>query len=515
MAFKPPKPPIGGELLDKISEWFGQTDTGLDQVKKSVMEDLDDLKKKQGLKDLAANLYLSAEEGFKTDLDELGITGDEAQKQYVDAFKAAWQDKNMDIQAREILASPEKSSLDSFITDIENLPLLRTVIDSAEPAAKWESVLKGMAHRYLGLDMKSVNEYFGPVLSACGLGFLMKKGAGKAEAPAQQPAPQQAEEQAPEEAPPPAETAEGEETEEAEETTTQPAPAKPAPKQPAVAPAAPARGPRRAPEPYKGKRERSEHLLADIEANYKPHWVPITLEKGGHTLKFRVAARPYNQPMDGPTAQAAAARFDAVLPHPWLVEKIHEKAKKVPFIDAVQVCKRVNRKRFLASEIYKKEGEAGFKKFTATAEYINWNPDRPDGKFMMSQEFMDVRNELFEEKCEELGIGPQDLVSDYGKHVTQPVPGSTNRGRLTISGGYRSNGKKVQGTNGKTHEDTYYDYSHYTQFVHETAEYDGQSMSTQDIFSDPKIASAFGFAPIDKKFAYTEPDWMKKDKPIA
>ena len=77
--------------MEWISNLLGSTDKNLDQVKKSVQTDLDKLKKGT---DVAANLYVSAENGFKMDLDEIGIHGD-AQKTYLAAFSDEWK-KNCD-----------------------------------------------------------------------------------------------------------------------------------------------------------------------------------------------------------------------------------------------------------------------------------------------------------------------------------------------------------------------------------------------------------------------------------
>ena len=68
-----------GEWMSKIADLFASPEKGLDQVKKRVQADLEKLKRSQ---EVAANLYVSAEAGFKKDLEELGIRG-EAQKEYL------------------------------------------------------------------------------------------------------------------------------------------------------------------------------------------------------------------------------------------------------------------------------------------------------------------------------------------------------------------------------------------------------------------------------------------------
>ena len=195
MAQKKPKPsaggwldkiskaklPVGGEWLDKISDLFRDVDMNLDQVKKSVKDDLSKLREMTG-ESLAANLYLSAEEGLKKDLEELGIYG-EAQKEHLESFKKAWQKQEMGKKSSEILNSPELAAIDNFITDPENLPKIREVIESAEPQSKCQAMLKGLARKYNipGLD-KIIDDYLGPLLSALGLGFLVKTKKKKEEA---------------------------------------------------------------------------------------------------------------------------------------------------------------------------------------------------------------------------------------------------------------------------------------------------------------------------------------------
>ena len=174
MAHGKPKASGGNEWLDKISDLFGDADKNLDQVKKSVQGDLDTLKKSKDLNSLAANLYLAAEKGFKTDLTELGIIG-EAQTPYIAMFKENWQKAEMDTKSNEILKSPELAAMDDFITQTQNLPKLRQLIDSAEPQAKWQSMLSGIPGIGKYIDQ------FAPFLSSIGLGFLIKPKSKKEE----------------------------------------------------------------------------------------------------------------------------------------------------------------------------------------------------------------------------------------------------------------------------------------------------------------------------------------------
>lgn len=172
----------GNELLGKLTDIFSKTDKGLDQVKKSVQEDLNSLKREKNFENLATNLYWSALEGFVKDLEELGIYG-EQQTEYLHEFESKWETMSMKSKAKEIVESPELKGLDEFITEIENLPKLQEVMASAEPKAKWHSMLDGIAIKYLGYKpgdpesetmMAGVKEW---LASTFGLGFLVKKGA--------------------------------------------------------------------------------------------------------------------------------------------------------------------------------------------------------------------------------------------------------------------------------------------------------------------------------------------------
>lgn len=174
MAYGKPTPSPGSQWLDKISDMFGDADKNLDQVKKSIKGDLDTLKKSKDLNSLAANIYLSAEKGFRTDLNELGVTG-EAQAPYIAMFKENWEKAEMDTKSNEILSSPELAKMDDFITQTQNLPKLRELIDSAEPQAKWKTMLSSIPGIGKYLDQLA------PLLSSIGLGFLVKP-KGKKEA---------------------------------------------------------------------------------------------------------------------------------------------------------------------------------------------------------------------------------------------------------------------------------------------------------------------------------------------
>ena len=131
------------------------------------------LKRFQVGTDVAASLYASAESGFKKDLEELGIQGD-AQKEHLELFKAEWDKMEMSKKSAEILASPELAAMDGFITNIQNLPKLKAVIDSAEPEEKWRTMLKSFASVIPGLSQFLDGGGFDTILTAVGLGSLVK-----------------------------------------------------------------------------------------------------------------------------------------------------------------------------------------------------------------------------------------------------------------------------------------------------------------------------------------------------
>ena len=127
--------------LESAGEWLKKSDPKLDQIKEAVSKDLESLKKGQ---DISAALKETMLKGFKVDLDELGISG-KAQDEYVALFENSWKEMETGAQAREILESPELAAMDSFITTLENLPILKEMMESAQPKTKLESWFMGMA----------------------------------------------------------------------------------------------------------------------------------------------------------------------------------------------------------------------------------------------------------------------------------------------------------------------------------------------------------------------------------
>ncbi len=150
------------ELLGKITEFFGETDPRLNKIKESVMADLESLKKSPRLDALAANMWKSAEEGLKKDLKELGVD-DARTPKLVAAARAEWDKAIHPAEMAEILKSPEKGALDAYIANVENLPVLKDIISSAQPRKNWEIWLDGIKKKIPGLGAIA-----GPLLSLFG-----------------------------------------------------------------------------------------------------------------------------------------------------------------------------------------------------------------------------------------------------------------------------------------------------------------------------------------------------------
>lgn len=170
------KPSAGVDWTQQLSDLFKSTNPELDQVKKSiqsVQEDLKRLHKSGKLDSLAANLKRTAEEGFKLDLVELGITDEAAQEEHLLKFNQAWDQLEMDQKYSEIINSPELAAMDGFISHVENLPKLKKVMESAEPESTWKTMLKGLTKNF-----PELGKYLGalaPLLSAFGIDLSGKK----------------------------------------------------------------------------------------------------------------------------------------------------------------------------------------------------------------------------------------------------------------------------------------------------------------------------------------------------
>lgn len=173
---KPKSTPLGGEdILGQISDMFSTSDKNLDQVKKYLQAskaELEKLREEGNLTDLAANMYRIAENGLRADLKENGVISETEQEPYIAEFKRLWEEMEMNRQSAEIMNSPELAAMDDFIGRAENLPKLKELIETAEPQAKWQTMLAGFLgnfpelEKYLGGDLRGL-------LSSLGLGFLM------------------------------------------------------------------------------------------------------------------------------------------------------------------------------------------------------------------------------------------------------------------------------------------------------------------------------------------------------
>jgi len=159
--------------MNRLTDLLASPDKNLDQVKKSVKADLEKLKREREVGSIAITLYSSAENGFKKDLEEVGVMGD-AQKEYLASFKGEWDKMEMDKKTSEILASPELAAMDGFIINIQNLPKLKAIIDSANPESNWRTMLTGFASKIPGLGSFLENGGFDTILTSVGLGFLAK-----------------------------------------------------------------------------------------------------------------------------------------------------------------------------------------------------------------------------------------------------------------------------------------------------------------------------------------------------
>jgi hypothetical protein len=142
----------GSDLLGKVTEFFGEVDPRLDKIKESVTADLESLKKSPNLESLAANMWKSTEEGLQKDLNELGVD-DAKRTECVAVARKEWDNAIQPEQMGEILKSPEKSALDTYIANLENLPVLKEIIGSAEPKKKWELWLEALKKKIPGLGM--------------------------------------------------------------------------------------------------------------------------------------------------------------------------------------------------------------------------------------------------------------------------------------------------------------------------------------------------------------------------
>jgi hypothetical protein len=441
----------------EIFKIFETPEEGLDQVKKAMEDSLDKLKKSPGLGDLAGQLYKEAEEGLVKDMEEIGA-GEKTIQEAKRTFQTAWQEQMQGRITAEALESPERLEIDAFIAHVENLPKLQEIMASHEPQAKWQTFLKGIFGKNPYL-IEAVG-MFSPTLKTFLDGVLGNKPAEGAKAEAgQEEQDGQTEEEAEKsegEAKSQSETQDADNAETGEQTESDIPPA---------------------PEKVETNRERSERILEDIAKNYHPKFTPLVVKAGGHTLKFKVSTRPYNKPMDGPTSVAAAQMLDCTIPTVWLAKKMYEakSAKKMNMVAAPEIARRHG---------------------------MDWDNENPDGKWMMSDEFTETRNQILDEQSKDV---PEDqLLVGQGKMVTHPTD-QTGSGNLCFYGGQKPSGGLYQRGGGEgMHEASYYDYSHMTYFVSNEVIVDGQKKRMDEVMKDPDLASLIGYSR-----TYPQPSWMQ------
>jgi len=170
-----PKPPIAGglegmadkiagsDVFHKITELFSEADPRLDRLKESVLGDLEGLKQSPELEALAINMWKSAEAGLRKDLSELNVPDAQIETLVTEA-RTKWMAEIGPEQMRTILESPEKEALDKYVSDLENLPVLKGIMESAEPKKNWEIWLAKITDKIPGLSTIA-----GPILALLGI----------------------------------------------------------------------------------------------------------------------------------------------------------------------------------------------------------------------------------------------------------------------------------------------------------------------------------------------------------
>lgn len=418
------------------------------------------------------------------------------------------------MEQTEIMKSPEKKAIDDFIGNLDNLPILKKIGLSAEPFKKFIAKVKEWTKKVPGLDI-NISEYFGDILSAVGLGFLIPK---EKEETAENDKKKKKEEKA--EAEKETETNEPASATVTTETTLPEPESEPEPEKTAKTEDQPkprtetkvttnekyepiprlserALSGREFMEEYKKLEPAQRHMLVlqqlaigNVPDHFK-QFETIRVESGkGNVLEMQVArhglrigtdADYVEVPLDGPTAMAAAEIYGCTLPTPWISDQIHTAAEAnggiVPFISAPEIAKRLS---------------------------IEWNPNKPDGNWMRSAEFVAERNRMLREYCQKHGITDEQLTYGYHKDITHPLPGTTKPGMLEIYGGCYASGDRVQPISGGFHGAKYFDYSHQARFIRATIKINGKVMNISDFMNNLDYAKEFGFhkMPIERAYKY-------------
>jgi hypothetical protein len=216
----------------------------------------------------------------------------------------------------------------------------------------------------------------------------------------------------------------------------------------------------------------------------------VKFEAAPHGLRIGHNNDYIEVPLDGPHAMAAAEILGYTLPTTWMVEAIYQQAKKnkgkVKFVAAPEIAKALGIK--------------------------NWNPNRPDGWWQQSPQFIRMRNMLLKawRADPKHPITDGQLEAGYFKEICQPkksqggrpgfvgnlLSGRDNAGesvRLEFYGGYNDQGGLVQGVSGGIHEGKYFDYSHGVRFVKPTLTVNGKPMTFEEFHSSAQFATEFRF----------------------
>lgn len=220
----------------------------------------------------------------------------------------------------------------------------------------------------------------------------------------------------------------------------------------------------------------------------------VTIEvKGpkGTVVEFDVAKHPLRIgtdedwveiPVDGPNAAAICEITGYSLPHYWMVDHIHVKARD----------------------------SGGAVHFYAAPEIAQALGVRPPRGSSSKKEFILKRNDLFQAWIKAKGIGDQ-LISGHYKDIVLPVDGQTSgpqrrtlkdrllrrtrvkSGRVEIYGRYNDSGNRIQPLSGGHHIKGFFDYPQGIRFVKKDLKVNGDSMPMAEFVGSSEYAAEFGF----------------------
>lgn len=246
----------------------------------------------------------------------------------------------------------------------------------------------------------------------------------------------------------------------------------------------------------KDRKKRNEFVLAQVAAGNVNNVFERLEAKGNTGMKVRMEVdqnglrvADTDVQLDGPTAMAAAMLSGCTLPTDWESKKTLEYAKSnkgtVKFIMAPDIAKALN---------------------------IDWNNDKPNGKWMMSAEFALKRDEMIKKWRKDHNISNDKLAAGYFKDIVHPA---SRKDMLEIYGGVDVNGKRVQGLSIENrHGPTYSDYSHQLRRIknHVTIiNNDGteKRISLAEFHASEKYAKEFGFPVMQLGTPYITPELQK------